>query len=129
MRLSRILPSLLAAVLCVTLYVGHAVGTPESDAHGTVTSPLGGPLGNLPLCATEAGEGQALCVWEAGNQGNGEGRTIISGDCAPSYVGDDATMRMCISLYEMSQYDVQECNDEFIPNTVELKKCYARFNQ
>ncbi len=132
MRIARILPTALAALLCITLYVGHSVGTPESHPNGTVTSPLGGPLANLPECVTEAGEGQALCVWEAGNQGNGEGRTIISGDCAPSYVGDDATMRMCMNLYDLHEYssdDVQTCNDEYIPNTVELKKCYTRFMQ
>lgn len=132
MRVSRILPLLLATILCVGLYASTLASAPESDAHGTVTNPLGGPLGNLPLCATEAGEGQALCVWEAGTQGNGEGTTIISGDCAPTYVGDDATMRMCMSLYGMHDYsgsDVQDCNDEYIPDTVELKKCYTRFMQ
>ena len=132
MRISRILPSALAALLCITLYVGHASSTPESNAHGTVTNPMGGPLANLPLCGSEAGEGQALCVWEAGTQGNGEGTTIISGDCAPTYVGDNATMQLCMSLYGMDEYsgmDVQTCNDEYIPNTVELKKCYTRFMQ
>ena len=30
-----------------------------------------------PACAWETGEGQAVCVWHADAQGNGEGRSLL----------------------------------------------------
>lgn len=128
MRLSRILPTMLALLLCVGLYVEATFNAPESHAHGSVLNPMGGPLANLPLCGTEDGSGMALCVWQGEVQGNGEGSTIISGDCAPTYVGSDSLMRMCVRLYESnSGDDAQDCNSEYENDIVELKHCYARF--
>ncbi len=125
--LSAILsPMILAGVLTLGLYGPSLAEAHSEAAHGTVVNPLGGPLSNLPVCTDETGAGFALCVWDAGVQGNGEGTTIVSGDCAPDYVGKD-NMQLCISVFELHFDDAQLCNDEYLPDYVELKKCYARF--
>jgi hypothetical protein len=127
MRLSRVLPTVLAILLSAGLYAPTLFKGSDSDVHGRIMNPLDGPLSNLPLCTAEDGSGMDLCVWQAGEAGNGQGSNTISGDCAPTYVGSDALMHMCIKLYAISNEDAQQCNDEYIPDMVELKHCYARF--
>lgn len=120
----KIIPALVATLLCVGLYAGTLFKGPERDTEARIVHPLGKPLGNLPTCLTEAGEGQALCVWESGLQGNGKGKRIISGDCAADYVGQDQ-VALCVKAHHYDSVGVQLCNDDWREMPVELKKCYA----
>lgn len=124
--LSAILsPMVLAGVLTLGMYAPSLLEAHSEAAHGTVTNPLGGPLSNLPVCTDETGAGYSLCVWDASSNGNGDGTTIVSGDCAPDYVGKD-NMQLCITVHDANPVNAQNCNDEFVDSPVELKKCYAR---
>src|SRR3954465_3734714 len=53
----------------------------------------------LPACESEDGTGQSLCYWDAASEGNGEGTSLISGDCAPSIVGGWDVASKCVILY------------------------------
>lgn len=95
---------------------------PERHADApAVTTPT------LPACVTEDGAGQALCTWDAQRQGNGQGTSVVSGDCAY----DDAMLRgICASLHmrdsEIITYSDGSMNT--IPNGVDLVgECQAEF--
>jgi hypothetical protein len=60
----------------------------------------------LPACKVEDGNGQALCWWDAKRRGNHKGRSVISGDCAPSVMGNVRTVRLCVKLHAQRAYDV-----------------------
>ena len=106
-RMSRILPTILAAVLALGLYVGNK----PAESHAEPTTPAS-PTVTLPMCPSndETGAGMALCMWDAGSMGNGEGTSMVSGDCA--LVGN-ALMELCIELHDTQDGadSVMECND------------------
>ena len=53
-----------------------------------------------PACIAEDGAGQALCYWDAHTMGNGQGTSVVSGDCAPSLMGP-ITSAVCVKLHAM----------------------------
>lgn len=48
----------------------------------------------LSLCAEEDGFGQSLCMWDG----------VVSGDCAPGFVGSDKTSIICRELFSQDSY-------------------------
>jgi hypothetical protein len=111
MRLSRILPLTLAAVLALVLYA-PAMGA-ESAVQGTESTTPTEVYPALPTCLDETGSGVALCTWDAQTQGNGMGNSIVSGDCALSVTITHDVMALCIELHNTQNGvdSVQECND------------------
>lgn len=64
---------------------------------------------SLPACITEDGAGMALCTWDAASQGNGKGRSVISGDCAPDIMGEAASAA-CVALHKAPSHTVTDVN-------------------
>jgi hypothetical protein len=101
-------PTLLASVLACGVAAGqpnHPTPTPMTVKPASVASQshrahIGRPL---PICRTEDGAGQALCWWSASRQGNGKGRSVVSGDCAPAVVGASA-VKACVKLHSQPAY-------------------------
>lgn len=87
-----------------------ADGSPVTDAH------------SLPTCTTEDGAGQALCWWDAQRQGNGQGNSVVSGDCAPSIMGDQATSSLCVNLHSRDSETVDngDGSSHTVPNGPDL---------
>lgn len=57
----------------------------------------------LPACADEDGFGVSLCVWDG----------VISGDCAPDYVGGFEVSQQCMTLHNKNPKEVEECVEEW----------------
>lgn len=76
----------------------------------------------LPACITEDGAGQALCWWDAQQQGNGMGNSVVSGDCAPSIVGSEAVSALCVNLHARETREITNADGSIntIPNGVDL---------
>lgn len=73
-----------------------------SESHvEPVFTPTPSASPTLPACAAEDGAGQALCYWDGATMGNGKGRAIISGDCAPEYVGGETASAECVATHTM----------------------------
>jgi hypothetical protein len=77
----------------------YAAPMADGAVQPTTYTPMATPTYSLPLCENEDGSGQPLCVWDATYQGDGEGNTIIAGDCSVDTVGDKATSDMCLKAY------------------------------
>lgn len=59
---------------------------------------------SLPYCDAEDGAGVALCMWDG----------VVSGDCAPDYVGGQRVSDMCVRLYAMGEgMEVQTCAETY----------------
>lgn len=125
MRKIYILAPLALLVLLMVAYTQHTPAESHATPMTTATPSTG--IG-LPDCLTEDGAGQALCVWDGTRMGNGVGALIISGDCAPDYVGGQDASLVCRTLHARKAYEitnpdgsingvpngadlVQECND------------------
>ena len=89
------LPLVLVLVVLAWMLPTTVPATPVQPAPSATPS--------YPPCVTEDGAGQALCWWDAQTQGNGMGTSVVSGDCAPSVVGED-TVNMCVVLHGMDSY-------------------------
>lgn len=76
------------------------------------------PVSTLPACIEEDGAGMALCYWDAEHMGNGMGMSVISGDCAPDYVGGQDVSDLCVRLYAMASREVDngDGSSHTIPN-------------
>lgn len=57
----------------------------------------------LPACQSEDGFGVPLCVWDG----------IISGDCAPEFVGGFEISKKCVVLHSTNPKAVEECVTEW----------------
>lgn len=57
----------------------------------------------LPACAVEDGNGVALCTWDG----------VVSGDCAPDYVGSFEVSKECVALHDFYKKAVEECVEEW----------------
>lgn len=88
------LSALILAVLTITAVL---LSSTTESAPTTVVLPTPSATPALPVCVTEDGAGQALCIWDGKVQGNGMGERIISGDCAPSVMGNAS--EVCINLH------------------------------
>jgi hypothetical protein len=78
------------ALLGVPL-AGNAKASPTSE---------GSPL---PACSVEDGNGVALCIWDG----------VVSGDCAPDYVGGFDVSRECVAMHDFYKKAVEECVEEW----------------
>lgn len=94
-------------------------GTPRTEAH------------SLPTCTTEDGAGMALCYWDAQRQGNGQGTSVVSGDCAPSIMGNQATSSLCVNLHSRDSVTVDngDGSSNTVPNGPDLiAECTSEFD-
>lgn len=57
------------------------------------------PSYSLPLCTNEDGSGQALCMWDAAHQGDGEGMDVIAGDCSVGTVYSQDASDVCMAVW------------------------------
>jgi hypothetical protein len=75
----------------------------------------------LPSCPDEEGAGMALCWWDAQAQGNGKGTSVVSGDCAPSIMGDEAS-KACVILHSRESKIItnESGSTSTIPNGADL---------
>jgi hypothetical protein len=115
-RLSFLLFTVLGACLAIAWF---------APSHSPADRPIyTAPTTEVPLpsCVTEDGAGQALCMWDAQSQGNGQGTSIISGDCAPAYVGSQQASDVCVRLHSLpSTHTVNEDGSEVtMPNGADL---------
>jgi hypothetical protein len=141
-KLFIILPlALLALVMLPVLAYTHS----PAESHATIIIlPTPSATPTLPACLTEDGAGQARCYWDAQGQGNGEGTSMVSGDCALAPEASDLTS-LCLNLHARDSKTitnedgslntipngadlVQECNDESrnAPG-IELENCYREW--
>ena len=112
-KLMIILPAAILALI-LTAHTTPA-SAPESNAEArTTASPY--PSKGLPQCTEEDGYGMALCMWDAQAQGNGMGTSVVSGDCAPDYVGGNEASAVCVALYSQDGYTIP--NEDGSSNTV-----------
>lgn len=95
MRIASTLVLLFA--LATTLVM--ATPTDTNQAMTLVSHPV---QDSLPTCETEDGAGMALCWWDAQTMGNGMGTSVVSGDCAPDYVGGMDISALCVKLHHQS---------------------------
>lgn len=84
-------------------------------------TPTMGTEQSLPLCETEDGAGMALCWWDADTMGNGEGTSVVSGDCAIDYTGSVIASALCRELHEQASYTYASGEDTItVPNGIDL---------
>lgn len=98
-RIAYIVPVFLFSILAL-LTITPATAVSDSPA---VITPPAATTPALPACEYEDGSGQALCYWDAQTSGNGEGTSLISGDCAPDYIGGQANSDLCVALFNKGQ--------------------------
>lgn len=83
------------AITTVSLIIAAIVAlawlTPAESNAPAVFIPAPSATPTYPACLTEDGAGQALCYWDAQSQGNGQGTSVLSGDCAPDIMGEAAS--------------------------------------
>ena len=93
----------------------------DSPATGPVLAAPSATTPSYPPCVTEDGAGQALCMWDAHTMGNGEGSSVLSGDCAPAYVGGYDVSAVCVALYAQpsSEHEYQGATIT-VPNGADL---------
>lgn len=117
----RIILSLgIAAFLTGLVFLAMGVAsTPERHAPALSTS-APSPTNTLPACAVEDGSGQALCMWDAQEQGNGRGTSVVSGDCAPSVMGEDSAL--CVQVHARDSVVVGngDGSSHIIPNGADI---------
>lgn len=73
---------------------------PVGSAHA---SPARDSAPSLPMCTYEDGSGQALCMWDASELGNGMGTDVIAGDCSIGTVGSIEASNECLTLWAMGE--------------------------
>lgn len=121
---------IMTAILALAMLTGIILAfTLPAQSHAKATAtPVPTATPSYPACLTEDGAGQALCWWDAQTQGNGQGHSVVSGDCALSVVSTEAVQAVCLALHKQDSSEheyqgamvtipngvelVQECNDE-----------------
>lgn len=82
--------------VALAMLLGSLVLLMPAQSHSPTVEPSA-PIASapvaLPECMTEPGEGMALCTY-AGSYGD-----IVSGDCAPDYVGSAEASEACVILH------------------------------
>jgi hypothetical protein len=78
---------LLGFTLVALLPTGNAHAAPATDAPA------------MQPCTYEDGSGQAVCYWDASEQGNGMGTDVIAGDCSLGTVHTVGASNACITLW------------------------------
>lgn len=125
----RRIATLLALPLMLMIWVLLTVGTPTS--HRVTNAPKPVPSAPVyPACVTEDGAGQALCMWDAQTQGNGQGTSVVSGDCAPSVVDVDS-VALCVMLHSKPSMEImgQDGSINTVPNGADLvAECTDEFD-
>jgi hypothetical protein len=95
------------AAITATLVLGFTLVWmwPSSPVAAPVVLPTI-PAMSLPACHSEDGSGQALCWWDASEQGNGMGMDAVSGECAVGSVGitDEAVSALCAQVWSVPAY-------------------------
>ena len=106
-------------VLAILAYAWLAPAQNDAKAVTVPTPTVSTP--SLPPCLTEDGAGQALCYWDAATQGNGRGTSVVSGDCAPSVVGSEASP-LCVRVHAMPSDERTNADGstDTIPNGADL---------
>jgi hypothetical protein len=78
--------------------------TPATPISGTMTHVSASvDVAPMPACTYEDGSGQALCMWDASEQGNGMGTDVIAGDCSIGTVGSIEASNECLTLWAMGE--------------------------
>ena len=122
-----------ALLSCIVLTVGIALALsiPTSTTERFTNAPTQhAPTVTLPMCDTEDGAGMALCWWDAQRQGNGQGTSVVSGDCAPSIM-DEVTSQWCVLLHERPSLVMhnEDGSSNTIPNGADLiAECAQEFD-
>lgn len=80
---------IIGAIFALTTIHPAPHATPISQTHSHT----------LPACATETGEGQALCMWDASEQGNRMGTDVVAGDCSTGTVLTVDASTACMALW------------------------------
>jgi hypothetical protein len=116
----RVLMALLSCLILATLTLFGTALQQAPSRHVRVPSdstPSTAP--SYPVCATEEGAGQALCTWDGSAQGNGQGESILSGDCA---YNEERTRTLCINLYARDSREAINSDGSInsIPNGADL---------
>lgn len=129
MRKLIILPlAFLALLMLPVLAYTHN----PSESHATaIILPTPSATPTLPDCVTEDGAGMALCTWDAQRMGNGIGESVISGDCAPDYVGGQAVSDLCVNLFNRDSITLhnEDGSSNTIPNGADLvAECTEEWN-
>lgn len=70
--------------------------TPISNMHRVSATVDVAPM---PACTYEDGSGQALCMWDASESGNGMGTDVIAGDCSIGTVGSVDASNACLTVW------------------------------
>lgn|SRR6187551_1013670 len=81
------------STLCLSLavLVAYALSTAASTPVTNAPTPTPSASPYVPECAAEDGAGQALCMWQG----------TVSGDCAPSVVGDAYVSSVCVRVHSL----------------------------
>lgn len=110
----------LVALPLLLMVVVLAVFLPSERHADTVVLPTPSATPTLPACVTEDGAGQALCWWDAQAQGNGMGTSVVSGDCAPSVMGEASDA--CVNLHARESREEVHADGSInsIPNGADL---------
>lgn len=97
-----------SALLILSAIIAYAfLATPESNGTAVFTpSPMATPT--YPACIAEDGAGMALCTWDAHTMGNGQGTSVISGDCAPAIMGEAASAECVITHKQPSMTETYQ---------------------
>lgn len=78
-----------------------------------------GAADSLPRCAVEDGAGVAFCSWDG----------VVSGDCAPDFVGGIDTSAICIQKHLTNPKETTKCVEIFNlsdkPVTT-LRECFVK---
>jgi hypothetical protein len=88
---------LILPILVITLGFALVALVPVGSAHAAPA------VDTLPACIYEDGSGQALCMWDASEQGNGIGTDVVAGDCSYDTVGSMDASNACLTLWAMGE--------------------------
>ena len=72
---------------------------PEANEGLVSSAPMATPTYDIPLCENEDGSGQALCMWDAQYQGDGEGTDVVAGDCSVGTVYSQDASDVCLAVW------------------------------
>lgn len=113
----------LLSCLILTGITTVALSVPAAPTRVTNAPTHVAPTPTMAACATEDGAGQALCYWNAQEQGNGYGESVVSGDCAPDVMGNEASA-LCVRLYAQGSSEVVNADGSInsIPNGADLAR-------
>jgi uncharacterized protein YgiB involved in biofilm formation len=100
----------IATLAALALYIYQpATASPVSKPVTLVTvAPSATPT--LADCEAEDGYGVALCMWDG----------VVSGNCAPSYVGSNKVSAECVALMKRDPEGVNECVETY--NTIDTNE-------